>query len=92
MGENSALSVNIVKRMAFKNPSKNQKTAYVRGILINGLVPKGGLGSLIPFSYFAEQLSNHWAFLLFAILTQPTESIAAPRLGTKWALKSSFES
>jgi hypothetical protein len=43
LGANSALSVNSVKRSAFKKACKNQKTAYVRGILIDGLVPKGGL-------------------------------------------------
>lgn len=43
MGENSALSVNSVKRAAFQKASKNQETASVRGILINALVPKGGI-------------------------------------------------
>jgi len=45
LGENSALNVNSVKRQAFKKASKNQKTACARGVLIDGVVPKGGIDS-----------------------------------------------
>lgn len=44
--------LNSVKHQEGEKASKNQKTAYVRGILIYGLVPKGGLKSSFPFPAF----------------------------------------
>ncbi len=38
-----AEGLNSVKQEESEKANKNQKTAYVRGILIDGLVPKGGL-------------------------------------------------
>ena len=43
LGVKGAGSLNSVKQRPGKKASKNQKTAFSCGVLIDGLVPKGGL-------------------------------------------------
>jgi hypothetical protein len=43
LGVKSAGSLNSVKRRVSEKTSKNEETAFACGILIGGLVPKGGL-------------------------------------------------
>jgi len=53
LGVKSAVGLNSVKRAASEKAFKNQKTAFVCGILIDGLVPKGGLARPYVLQCFA---------------------------------------
>ena len=55
LGVKSAGSLNSVKRRAIEKNSKNEEIAFACGILIGGLVPKGGRESSIPFPAVTEQ-------------------------------------
>jgi hypothetical protein len=60
-------------------------SSYIPTVKLD-LVPKGGLVSVVPFSYFTEELRNVGISCVLVVYTWFIQLTRVTQLGTKWTL------